>query len=149
MKSLLLLAFGLFSGLASAEVIGPAGCGLGHMAFGGKDSQVLAATTNGTSYSQLFGITSGTSNCVDSSGTAKLDAFIEGNKQAFSTEAARGEGETLNSVAEILKCVNPSRMNQAIKANHSKIFASGQSEEIGSNIRNVLAEEQVICIHGA
>ena len=26
--------------------------------------QVLAATTNGTSYSQVFGITSGTSNCT-------------------------------------------------------------------------------------
>ena len=43
------------------------GCGLGSMAFEGNDgliSQVSAATTNGTSGNQTFGITSGTSNCT-------------------------------------------------------------------------------------
>ena len=42
------------------------GCGLGSMMFEGQDgllSQTCAATFNGSFYSQLFGITTGTSKC--------------------------------------------------------------------------------------
>ena len=45
---------------------GAAGCGLGSFVFGDNNSwwaQTLGATTNGTSGSQTFGITTGTSNC--------------------------------------------------------------------------------------
>ena len=61
-------------GLASAVVLtsasfagsyGDAGCGFGSMIFGNQAGfmQVFAATTNGTSGSQTFGITTGTLNC--------------------------------------------------------------------------------------
>ena len=46
---------------------GPAGCGLGSIVMGSKPGfmQVFAASTNGCSGSQTFGITTGTSNCKD------------------------------------------------------------------------------------
>lgn len=130
------------------QSIGPAGCGLGNVLFGGKspkEKQILAATTNGTSANQLFGITSGTLNCVDNSGVAKLEAFIESNKQAFATESARGDGETLQSVAYILSCVKPSAMNEAIRSHHAEIFATDSAAQITENLRSVLSQEQVAC----
>ena len=46
-----------------------AGCGLGYVLFGHNDNspimQVLAATTNGISGNQTFGMTTGTSGCTD------------------------------------------------------------------------------------
>ncbi len=149
MKTIIIAMLALVGTSALAETIGPAGCGLGNLAFGGKDSQILASTTNGTSWSNVFGITSGTSNCEDADGMAKLDSFIESNKQALATDAARGDGETLASVAQILKCLNPGQMSQVIKENHTKIFSSDEAKSIGSNMRSVLAEEQVVCIRGA
>lgn len=149
MKSIIIVALTMLGVSAAAETVGPAGCGLGWQLFGGKDSQILAATTNGSSGTQTFGITTGTSGCVDGDGMAKLDAFIESNKVALETDAARGEGETLRSVALILKCLNPTEMSQALKDNHSRIFSSDVPSQIGANMRSVLAEEQVTCIRGA
>ncbi|MEO0336003.1 MAG: DUF3015 family protein, partial [Pseudomonadota bacterium] len=116
------LALFVLAPLASANVIGPAGCGLGNQMMGGEDSQVIAAILNGTSGNQTFGITSGTSNCVDSAGMAKLDAFVEGNRVALETEAARGEGETLESVAQILQCPNAAAVSEALRSSHSEVF---------------------------
>src|SRR5262245_22752963 len=66
---------------------GAAGCGLGSVFFGSKPGfiQVLAATTNGTSGNQTFGITSGTSNCdTGSGGSASAKVFIAANREALS-----------------------------------------------------------------
>ena len=62
------------SGLATVSAqYGMAGCGLGSVVISDDGFlQVFAATTNGTSYSQSFGITSGTSNCVEK-GVVKMD----------------------------------------------------------------------------
>ncbi len=58
-------ALGALALSAHAAPYGEAGCGLGSMIFGDSPGfvQVLAATTNGCSGSQTFGITTGTSNC--------------------------------------------------------------------------------------
>src|SRR5712691_12711696 len=75
---------------------GAAGCGLGSLVFGDQKGmiQVLAATTNGTFWSQTFGITTGTSNCGDTAMTiAGTKIFIEGNREALAKDAARGSGE--------------------------------------------------------
>src|SRR5580658_9609667 len=58
---------------------GTAGCGLGSIVFGNKAGivQIFAATTNGTFATQTFGITTGTSNCSDTSGgSASAKVFI-------------------------------------------------------------------------
>ncbi|HAG92174.1 MAG TPA: orotate phosphoribosyltransferase [Bdellovibrionales bacterium] len=146
MKSLLIASVILLSGSAFAQKIGPAGCGLGNMVLGGEENQVLAATTNGTFYSQIFGITSGTSNCMSDDGMAKLETFIDGNRVALETEAARGQGETLESVAQILKCPSTLKVSETLKASHSEIF-NGTSTEISSNVMNALKANAVLCLN--
>ena len=59
----LIAAIGLTTAVYANE---NTGCGLGSMIIKNQNStmlQAIAATTNGTSGNQTFGITSGTSNC--------------------------------------------------------------------------------------
>ena len=111
---------------------GSAGCGLGNMAFGKRDNQVLAATTNGLSWNQTFGISSGTSNCVDDEPQARrreAKAFIHMNEQNLANDAARGEGEYLNTVADILGATNREAFARSVQAHHSEIFTKHATPE--------------------
>jgi hypothetical protein len=103
------LAFMLSAGAAHAQY-GMAGCGLGSLLFGQDNTklmQILAATTNGTFGSQTFGITSGTSNCVEG-GVVRAEreqaAFAEVNFQDLKRNMAAGGGEYLSSFATLLGC---------------------------------------------
>ena len=87
------------------------GCGLGKLAwsdYGRQRSiapQVMMATTNGTFGSQTFGITSGTSGCTNDGtimGEHKVNIFAAANYDTLSQEMARGGGEHLASLAELM-----------------------------------------------
>lgn len=85
---------------------GMAGCGLGSVVFG-TGGGTTAATTNGSFYSQLFGISFGTSNCVPDKAQAALmkqEAFVATNYPTLTKEMARGEGQTIAGLAEVLGC---------------------------------------------
>ncbi len=88
---------------------GSAGCGLGSIVIGSESGmkQVFAATTNGTSGSQTFGITSGTSNCEDN-GLIKLskerEVFAQENYTSLVKEMAQGQGENLSTLASLYQC---------------------------------------------
>ena len=83
------------------------GCGLGSLVIKNQNTvvlQVLAATTNGTSGSQTFGITSGTSNCDKPSNFVsndKLNQFVAQNMDELAMDISAGQGETLNTVANV------------------------------------------------
>ncbi len=87
------------------------GCGLGKLAWSDYDHpksiapQVMMATTNGTFGSQTFGISSGTSGCTND-GTIfaehKVNIFTAANYDSLSQEMARGGGEHLASLAELM-----------------------------------------------
>lgn len=83
------------------------GCGLGSVLFEGKQGKVVkvvGATTNGLFGNQTFGITFGTLGC-DGTGTvtssAKLSKFIDGNVDALASDMAKGDGETLTTLAAV------------------------------------------------
>jgi hypothetical protein len=139
--ALVLVAGAFVASSANAANIGMAGCGLGSMAFGNDNGkvQILAATTNGTFGSQTFGITSGTSNCVDS-GTMASAMYIAVNQESLKKDIARGEGESLNGLSQILKCSNPTALNNTLQENYSAIFSSDnvKSEEINANIHALI-----------
>jgi len=137
MKKIIALSVLLFATQAMARPYGMAGCGLGNIVFE-KDSQVLAATTNGTSYSQTFGITSGTSNCVDTEGHAKLKNFIEGNRLALETDISRAQGETLQSVAFYFGCSNSADFRSALQQNFETIFKDTSSDAVFDSMKKSL-----------
>ena len=98
-----------FAGASFAAPKENIGCGLGYMAFKGKDgllSQTAAATTNGTSSNQTFGITSGTLECEKYStftANEKLDRFVADNMDNLAVDIARGQGEYLSTLAVLLE----------------------------------------------
>jgi hypothetical protein len=139
MKKLILLATIMSSSVFAAH--GPAGCGLGSMLFEGKDGlvfNVVAATFNGTSGNQTFGMSTGTLGCEDAK-TAKVSAvsFIEGNTVALSNDIARGNGETLNAYLTIINKSSADR--KVLKRNFATIFAKGNNAKaINAKITSIL-----------
>ncbi len=93
----------------AAFAAGDAGCGLGSVVISknSKLLQLFAMTTNATSFSQGFGITSGTSGC-SSSGIVKndrqIDYFVEVNQDDLTREMAQGNGEKLTTLAALHGC---------------------------------------------
>lgn len=142
MKSLLTLALVLFgsSAYAASAGIGPAGCGLGNVVFG-KDNQVLAATTNGSS-GQVFAITSGTSNCGDMSGMAGMTMFIENNQVALENDAARGQGETVATLASMMGCQDVNAFGSTLKSNYGSIFQSKDAKVITNSIQETVRKDE-------
>jgi len=101
----------LLASPAFAAGYGEAGCGLGSLIFGATPGpiQILAATTNGSSYSQGFGITSGTSNCDKESSLQAANEhnqlrFVNANFPSLAKEMATGKGEQLTTLAGMLGC---------------------------------------------
>lgn len=144
MKSLIVVLATLgFAAMASAAGLdklkgsgsyGTAGCGLGSMVFGNESGaiQVIAATLNGTGM-QTFGITSGTSNCgAGLFAKAEVNSFIESNAVALENDIARGQGETLSTLNDMLGC--SADFNSTLQQNYKTIYAPGvnASEKIVS-----------------
>ena len=140
MKKIYLLsavAAGVLALSANAQAYDSTGCGLGSMAWRGQSGivpQVLAATTNRSSGTQTFGISTGTSGCDPngrvSGGTGKmLLAFLENNMEQFALDAAAGQGETLVTVAGILN-VDEASLAGKLQSNFGVLFASNDVDAV-------------------
>ena len=86
-----------------------AGCGLGYVLFGHNDNsqvmQILAATTNGTSGNQTFGMTTGTSGCTEDGAVKfvkEVEVFAEVNLDTLRREMAMGQGEFVETFAYMI-----------------------------------------------
>jgi opacity protein-like surface antigen len=110
------------------------GCGLGTMLWEGKADnstlfQAFQATTNGTSGTQTFGISSGTSECQTNSNfvqNEKLIHFVQANMDNLAQDIAMGKGETLDTFAEMLGVApgQTAAFNARLQANFDKIYTS-------------------------
>ena len=117
--------------------VGAAGCGLGSVIFSDNRwwKQILAATTNGSTFSQTLGITTGTSNCNASGALTRYQEqkeYIVVNYVTIQKEAAQGNGETLKGLATISGCEDNAYQDFAtlLQTNYSEIFSSSNTEEI-------------------
>ncbi|OFX21860.1 MAG: hypothetical protein A2V77_20285 [Anaeromyxobacter sp. RBG_16_69_14] len=118
------------SGLKGTGKYGTAGCGLGSLAFGDQKGgiQIIAATLNGTGGNQTFGITSGTSNCGEATvGVSGTKVFIEGNREALSKDAARGSGETIDTLTVLAGCKDSKVVGATLQKRFSELFPGGES----------------------
>lgn len=152
MKKYLLAIVGtlIFSSSAMAAGYGEAGCGLGSILFGNQAGavQIFAATTNGTSYNQAFGISSGTSNCDAKSivlAEQQQEEFVANNFSGLAKEMASGEGEHLAALSGMMGCPvdRQGQFNAVAQRNFETIFASdatSPSEMLGA-VKGVVAGE--------
>ena len=128
---------------------GQAGCGLGSILFGAKPGfmQVFAATTNGTFNSQTFGITTGTSNCVDPPGaTASARLFIRANREALARDIARGGGEAVASLSAVAGCADASAVGRKLQNNFSSVFpdASISTDKVSDVVIGTLQSDAAL-----
>ncbi len=143
----------LVGGVAMADPYGTAGCGLGSQAFGDKKGmiQVVAATLNGTFGTQTFGISSGTSNCGETSpGTKAAQIFIEANREALAKDVSRGSGETIVNLSSIAGCPDPAAVGATLQKNFKSIFpAENVPNEfvVNSVLATLKAEKELACSH--
>lgn len=110
---------------------GMAGCGPGSVIFGEKKGMVQAvgAITNAIYSAQSYAISSGTSNCGSSSQQANSSRYIEVNKLALEKDMARGQGETLSALSEVMGCANSDFSDLMI----TKYRFSNKSAEMSSD----------------
>lgn len=157
MKRLLITAVAavaLTAGAAHAANNNNAGCGLGTIAFQGQSGtgpQIMAVTTNGTSGNQTFAISTGTLGCtkngvVDPPQMAA--AFTGSNIDSLARDAARGGGESLESLAELIGIAEQDKpaFFLASKENFSTIFASENTtaKDVLEAWYAVMAEDEVL-----
>jgi hypothetical protein len=86
------------------------GCGLGTLLFKNNADnstilQTFQATTNGFYGNQTFGVTTGTSDCVQPKNfvsNERLNEFMVANMDNLARDIAQGRGETLDAFAELM-----------------------------------------------
>ena len=118
------------------------GCGLGSQILKNQDSvmmQVFAATTNGTSGNQTFGITSGTSGCAKPAKLVfndKANRFVSENMDSLAMDISNGHGEALDTLATLLHVSNKDVFASTLQSNFDKIYTSSNvtSAEVIDNI---------------
>ncbi|MEW5951056.1 MAG: DUF3015 family protein [Elusimicrobia bacterium] len=141
----LLAAVIMLAGISAsyAADYGSAGCGLGSMLFKENDmSQILAATTNGTSANQTFAMTSGTLNC-NNKGLVKVamarQSYIEANYKQIAKEASWGKGEYVNNLAYLYGYTGEKTAEFAslLQKNYDKIFASNDAAKALNEINRL------------
>lgn len=142
------------AGSAYAANTNNVGCGLGTMVFEGQSGvapQVLAVTTNGTLGNQTFGITFGTLGCtkngvVDPPQAAAV--YTASNIDNLARDAARGDGEALDSLAEVIGVEEQDKAAffAMSKENFTTIFASENTtaEDVLAAWYGVMAEDEVL-----
>jgi hypothetical protein len=139
MRRLVLIgcAVGLMAPVVSAaDPQRMSGCGLGYILLShDTDSRLLnltAVTTNGTSGSQTFGITSGTSGCNSDGALVKgkeAIAYAEVNFDSLRREMAIGQGEFVETFATLVEADAARRpaVLQMFKTDYAVFFPSSQS----------------------
>jgi len=121
------------------------GCGLGTMLFENNDgllSQTAAATTNGLLGNQTFGISSGTLECnqpAELYAREQLQKFVAANMDSVAKDIARGNGESLDTLAELMQVPVEERdtFNTQLQKNFDHIFTSAQVTEV-EVIQNII-----------
>ncbi len=149
--TMVVVAAVVMSSAAWAQNRSNTGCGLGSIVFEGASfgdtslGQGFIATTNGTSGNQTFGITSGTSNCEKPSAFVKnerLSEFVVANMDNLAKDIAMGQGESLDTLAELMEVPSDSRpqLFAKLQTNFSDIYTSDAIDAAGvvDNIHSVI-----------
>lgn len=116
-----------------ATVNNQTGCGLGSQIIKDDSSALmlaLQATTNGIFGNQTFGITSGTSGCKRAQLVLNERAaeFVAANMDQLSREIAIGQGESVETLAELLNVEDKAAFASALQANYNAIYTNEKAD---------------------
>jgi hypothetical protein len=122
------------------------GCGFGSIWFADKEGllfHLLATSSN--SYTQTFGITSGTAGCEQFKGIVfnnKMDNYVAQNLDNLATDMARGNGEYVQTLAVLMEVASNDRpvFYSTLQQNFSKIYTSAdiKAVDVVKNIQSVI-----------
>jgi len=151
---IVLAAVLLMATVAPAMADKDIGCGLGTQLMAGQKGtlfKVLGATTNGTFGNQTFGITSGTLGCQQGgvvTADARLQMFAGANMDNLARDMARGDGETLDAFAHLMKISDTDRGHffQFTQKHFADLFASDTTTagEMLGNLKGLMARDQTL-----
>lgn len=118
------------------------GCGLGSVLI--KDNSTafmlaLQATTNTIiSGNQTFGITSGTSGCkkVKFVMNDAAQEFVASNMDELAKDIAMGQGESVDTLAELLHVEDKAAFSAALQSNYNDIYTS-KNVEMSDVVENI------------
>ena len=143
MKKILLSAIAVIAlaTTVSANVNKQTGCGLGSQIIKDDSTAVmlsLQATTNGTSGNQTFGITSGTSGCKKTKFVMneRAEEFVASNMDQLAKEIAKGQGESIDTLAELLNVEDKATFAASLQQNYNNIYTS-QKVEMNDVLDNI------------
>ncbi|MGF1644388.1 MAG: DUF3015 family protein [Thiotrichales bacterium] len=113
-----------------------AGCGLGQQVFAGQTGlgpHVLAATTNGTSSNQLFGLSFDSLGCNGQSmitAEYQRNQYVAGNFDNLARDAAKGNGAHLQALGELLRIDSDDQavFNRMTQEKHAQLFSENPSD---------------------
>jgi len=144
MKKLLLIS-SITALMTTSAFADNVGCGLGSQIIKDKNTvlmQILAVTTNGTSGNQTFGITSGTFGCAKPAKLVRNDKaikFVEENMDALAMDISNGQGESIDTLATLLKVEDKATFTAKLQNNFESIYTNTDvtSAEVIDNIITV------------
>ena len=117
------------------------GCGLGNTVITNPDSAVLYSlqnTTNNFYSTQTFAITSGTSGCkkVKFVMNERAEEFVASNMDILAKEISKGQGESIDTLAELLLVEDKTEFASALQSNYNSIYTS-QKVEMADVLDNI------------
>lgn len=144
-----LLATASLSALADAP--GSDGCGWGNLLFKGQRgvaTHVLAATTNGSSGNNTFGMTTGTNGCRTNGALTyggKSMVVLGSIMDELSEDMAKGDGEALTTYAVVLGVQPEDRAHfaEVAREHFAQIFdrADVTAADVYANTQQVLKQD--------
>ncbi|MDH5612867.1 MAG: DUF3015 domain-containing protein [Gammaproteobacteria bacterium] len=145
--------------IASLMILAPvvaqansAGCGLGSTLFNGQSGiapNVLAATTNGISGNQTFGMTTGTLGCdQNDTVSAAADSFLDANMERVARDMSTGQGEALETLAALIGIeeADKAAFYTVSHENFKKIYSRDDvtSGEVLASLKAVMQSDSVL-----
>lgn len=117
-------------GISSADS-GP-GCGLGQTVFAGQSglaAHVMAATTNGSSSNQLFGLSFDSLGCDGETvitAAFQRDVYVASNFDNLARDAAKGGGQHLQSLAALMQMeeADAQKFYQLAQTEYDQLFST-------------------------
>ena len=151
MKKLIIASLLVLSPLA-AQAGNSAGCGLGSQLFEGQTGlgpNVLAATTNGLSGNNTFGMSSGTLGCsANDKVVAAADTFLDANMERVARDMSTGEGEALETLATLIgvEAADKAAFLAVSQSNFKTIFSRDDvsSSEVMASLKAAMSTDAAL-----